>query len=86
MSESRKLPAAEPRVETGVVEFGEDWPGLFIRGKHAFFYAQLIDYFLRCTVPKPGINATEHSIRWNQLAALLDAMRSTRVKPKGPVQ
>jgi len=28
----RKLPYQEPRVETGPVRFGEDWPGLFIRG------------------------------------------------------
>ena len=28
----RQLPAAEPRVETGAVQFGDDWPGLFIRG------------------------------------------------------
>lgn len=25
-----------PRVETGAVQFGNDWPGLFIRGDDAF--------------------------------------------------
>jgi hypothetical protein len=31
------LPAAAglPRVETGPVQFGDDWPGLFIRGDNA---------------------------------------------------
>jgi hypothetical protein len=24
-----------PRVETGAVQFGDDWPGLFIRGDNA---------------------------------------------------
>lgn len=28
-----------PRVETGAVQFGEDWPGLFIRGDNAFALA-----------------------------------------------
>lgn len=28
----RHLPATETRVETGAVQFGDDWPGLFIRG------------------------------------------------------
>lgn len=31
----RKLPAVEKRVESGTVQFGEDWPGVFIRGDHA---------------------------------------------------
>ena len=33
----RKLPAVTERVETGVVQFGDDWPGVFIRGDAAFF-------------------------------------------------
>lgn len=28
----RKLPRQELRVETGIVMFGDDWPGVFIRG------------------------------------------------------
>lgn len=32
MSEIRKLDAVTDRVETGAVQFGQDWPGLFIRG------------------------------------------------------
>lgn len=31
----RQLPNAEPRVETGPVAFGDDWPGVFIRGDNA---------------------------------------------------
>lgn len=36
MTEARKLPAADVRVETGPVQFGDDWPGVFIRGDDAF--------------------------------------------------
>lgn len=28
----------EARIESGVIQFGDDWPGLFLRGKNAFFY------------------------------------------------
>lgn len=35
----RRLPATEPRVETGPVRFGDDWPGTFIRGDSAVNYA-----------------------------------------------
>lgn len=33
------------RVETGVVQFGDDWPGIFIRGDNALEYSFAIDYF-----------------------------------------
>lgn len=29
-------PSNAPRVETGPVQFGDDWPGLFIRGDNCF--------------------------------------------------
>jgi hypothetical protein len=32
MDYMRELPDQRPRVETGPVKFGDDWPGLFIRG------------------------------------------------------
>ncbi len=36
-----------PRVETGVVRFGDDWPGLFIRGDNAFAYARYLEEVLK---------------------------------------
>jgi len=35
----RRLPAVGRRVECGAIQFGDDWPGLFIRGDDAFFTA-----------------------------------------------
>lgn len=32
----RRLREAEPRIETGVIQFGQDWPGVFVRGDDAF--------------------------------------------------
>lgn len=34
------------RVETGPVQFGEDWPGTFIRGDNAAWYAMSIQMIL----------------------------------------
>lgn len=37
------------RVETGVVQFGEDWPGLFIRGDNAAMYACALNNLIEGT-------------------------------------
>jgi len=34
------------RIETGAVVFGEDWPGVFIRGDDAFNYAIQLAHLL----------------------------------------
>lgn len=39
MTDRRKLQGLHPRVETGVVQFGDDWPGVFIRGDDCLGYA-----------------------------------------------
>ena len=38
MAEIREFPEQDERVETGAIRFGKDWPGLFLRGKHAAWY------------------------------------------------
>lgn len=42
----RKLPAVEQRVETGPIQFGDDWPGTFIRGDNAAHYAWALEAYL----------------------------------------
>jgi hypothetical protein len=40
MKDVRLIPQPEGgRVETGVVRFGDDWAGVFIRGDNSFFLA-----------------------------------------------
>lgn len=36
----------EGRVETGPVQFGEDWPGTFIRGDSAAWYTMVLQAIL----------------------------------------
>lgn len=38
-AELRIFPEQQERVETGTIQFGSDWPGLFIRGDNALYYA-----------------------------------------------
>ena len=40
---TRVLPAQSPRVETGPTQFGDDWPGVFIRGDEAMGLADMIE-------------------------------------------
>lgn len=36
------------RVETGPVQFDDDWPGTFIRGDNAAYYAVCLSHVLSC--------------------------------------
>ena len=36
-------------METGIVQFGNDWPGVFIRGDNAFSYKQHLDVIIKWT-------------------------------------
>lgn len=39
----RVLPKQDIRVETGPIQFGDDWPGLFVRGDEALGLANEIE-------------------------------------------
>lgn len=34
------------RAETGMMTFGDDWPGIFLRGDSALYYAHVLDLLL----------------------------------------
>ncbi len=52
MREIRQLHEQDKRVETGPVQFGEDWPGVFIRGDNAAYYAQALKHLLESEAGK----------------------------------
>lgn len=64
----RQLPHQEPRVETGPVQFGTDWPGVFIRGDNAMAKAMLLHDIITGTI------SAEHARIG--LTGLYDTMRS----------
>ena len=37
-----QMPENIDRVETGPIQFGEDWPGVFIRGDNAGYYCMVL--------------------------------------------
>lgn len=43
-SDIENLPAQPARVETGPLQFGDDWPGYFIRGDEAIALASSIEW------------------------------------------
>lgn len=57
MPETRQLPGLpnrNDRVETGPVQFGEDWPGLFIRGDNCIYYSMCLQTVLRLLKELPA--------------------------------
>ena len=48
-NELTKIPSTflqESRIETGPIQFGDDWPGVFIRGDNAMHYGFSLQTFL----------------------------------------
>jgi hypothetical protein len=43
----RKIEKQEERVESGPIQFGDDWPGYFIRGDQAFALRAALESTLR---------------------------------------
>jgi hypothetical protein len=41
------VPALVDRPETGPMQFGDDWPGVFIRGDNAMSFAVYLDHILK---------------------------------------
>jgi hypothetical protein len=61
------------RVNTGIIRFGDDWPGLFVRGDVAINYALSVQAFLE---KKPRLPD-----RW-ALEGLRDKLQATKVTPE----
>jgi hypothetical protein len=77
VSEIRKFPATPVRVETGPIRFGDDWPGVFIRGDNALAFANVLEQVLRLHVPEANWTAR------SMLGGLLSDLRSCSVGDTG---
>lgn len=58
------------RVETGAVQFGDDWPGVFIRGDNAFALAMTLQALL---------DGRDDPLTRAQVGGLLSLLRSSNV-------
>jgi cell division septum initiation protein DivIVA len=80
LAKIRELPDADPRVETGTVQFHNDWPGLFIRGDDCFRFAQYLQWAISMIEDLPE---AKHGVSFGYLGSLkglLKALQATRVK------
>lgn len=50
----RSFPSEIQRVETGPIQFGDDWPGTFLRGDTAAGYALYLSQMLKWVEQQPG--------------------------------
>jgi hypothetical protein len=69
-----------PRVESGAVQFDDDWPGVFIRGDEACYFAHLLGMWKQCVErgePMPGL----YAMQLDRLAELLDECNMTKQEP-----
>lgn len=72
----QQLPQQDDRVETGPVQFGDDWPGVFIRGDNAAYYAMVLRTFI-----EGGYGAQEDVIAQVQLRGLQRLLAGAIVGP-----
>lgn len=81
MDEIRKVPAPEGgRVEDGPVQFGDDWPGTFLRGDSSAGYAISLQMVLDEYARMAGGNA----IALMTCYGLLDALRQSNLSLRPP--
>jgi hypothetical protein len=76
----QKLPAAPKgyRIETGPMQFGDDWPGVFIRGDSASFDAHALERAIKALPPEMWYDI-------KVLTVLMKTLRSCSVGNTGPV-
>ena len=60
------------RVETGPVQFNDDWPGIFIRGDNAAHYAFMLESFMLDSNGEKAVSAAA-------VNSLLRLLRECRV-------
>jgi hypothetical protein len=69
MSDDELVDGPDPRAETDVVQFGDDWPGIFIRGDNALYFALVLGQMVDA-MPTEGNTAIIKK-------AVLDGLRAT---------
>jgi plasmid stabilization system protein ParE len=66
----------EGRPETGPMSFGDDWPGVFIRGDNAIAYSFAVNH----AIHRMKASGTMDDITLAQLRGLAEDLESCRVK------
>ena len=77
MNKFQIIPLDNARLETGPMQFSDDWPGVFIRGDDAMVYALV----LRQAVERL-VEIDNPSVEFARLADLVELLRSCWVRTK----
>jgi hypothetical protein len=72
-------PTEQPRVETGTVQFGDDWPGLFLRGDDCMALVADIRRMFE-EISKSGVAALGAGAK---LGELMEAIEEGVIVPRG---
>lgn len=72
---------SKPRAETGPMQFGDDWPGVFIRGDNALALSINLEHIASFLEGNPGARAPAHMISRLRSAARLLAKCDARSEP-----
>jgi hypothetical protein len=75
MTDFMVLEGLPVRMESGPLQFGDDWPGVFLRGDHALHYAFTLKQYLSRHCPPPRDNYFEHQV----LIGLIDTLEECNV-------
>jgi hypothetical protein len=67
------------RPETGPMQFGDDWPGVFFRGDNAFHFAITLKSLIE-SLPKEAFVAAEQQIQKRVAEGLIETLLSCQVK------
>jgi len=70
-----KIKNLKKRVETGPLQFNNDWPGTFIRGNSSFFYAMQLGHIKQMIENKetPGL------MEMSALDSLIELLESSKL-------
>ena len=74
MKKHQKIPLDNVRPQTGPMQFGDDWPGVFIRGDDALGYASAVRRAVETLV-----EVDSSSVDLARLADLVELLGSCRV-------
>lgn len=70
-----------PRAETGVVQFGDDWPGVFVRGDNALAHRFALEEVMRAA--RAGGVDPFSLLQVEGLSQLLGSCMATSVRDPG---
>jgi hypothetical protein len=66
----------EERIETGPLQINDDWPGTFIRGDNAAYYALMLGELLT-TRKEDDYESFSSTIAWTVMKSLYGVLRSS---------